>query len=132
MSESLTYQSLSTDVIISQVSSLSTGVIASQMVSESHNWCQCLSTGVNACQLVLMSLNWCRCLSNGVLQPFAKTWHRITTVINLNKTFIVLKRKLKKLLAINMHKVLFYVSVSVPHKLIYIKKQRDATWQYVY
>ena len=26
----------------------------------------------------------------------------------------------------------FYVSVSVHHKLIYIKNQRDATWQYVY
>ena len=26
----------------------------------------------------------------------------------------------------------FYVLVSVHHKLIYIKKQRDATWQYVY
>ena len=25
-----------------------------------------------------------------------------------------------------------YVLVSVHHKLIYIKKQRDAAWQYVY
>ena len=26
----------------------------------------------------------------------------------------------------------FYVWVSVHHKLVYIKNQRDATWQYVY
>ena len=26
----------------------------------------------------------------------------------------------------------FYVSVSVHHKLIHIKNQRDATWHYVY
>ena len=26
----------------------------------------------------------------------------------------------------------FYVWISVHHKLIYIRNQRDATWQYVY
>ena len=31
-----------------------------------------------------------------------------------------------------IYKLLFYVWVSVHHNLIYIKNQRDATWQYVY